>query len=120
MAGRFFRTLWTAIGRDHPDASVDGNTRTPELPFHHAPPQGEAKSPNSNEYRIPDEIEQELQSLPHSQQIKAREKIKEYRDAIQPHTDEGGDAHYIGDAYEDVNPQCEREWAVEWYAHRSV
>lgn len=39
-----------------------------------------------------------------------RAKVLDYRDAVQPHTDEGGDSYYIGDAYEDVNPK----WAAEW------
>lgn len=37
-------------------------------------------------------------------------KVKEYGDAIQPHTDEGGEAYYIGDAYEAVKAK----WADEW------
>lgn len=37
-------------------------------------------------------------------------KIAEYQDAIQPHTDEGGEAYYIGDAYEKIV----RKWADEW------
>jgi hypothetical protein len=30
---------------------------------------------------------------------------------IQPHTDEGGDAYYIGDAYEDA--KCADEWEID-------
>ncbi|KXT12507.1 hypothetical protein AC579_10345 [Pseudocercospora musae] len=41
---------------------------------------------------------------------KQRRKIREWGDAIQPHTDEGGDAYYIGDAYEAA--QCAHEWKV--------
>lgn len=40
-------------------------------------------------------------------------KVIEYQDAIQPHTDEGGEAYYIGDAYEDVNVKWSQEWKVE-------
>lgn len=32
---------------------------------------------------------------------------------IQPHTDEGGDAYYIGDAYEPA--KCANEWAIDTY-----
>ena len=30
---------------------------------------------------------------------------------IQPHTDDGGDAYYIGDAYEPA--KCAHEWAID-------
>ncbi|KAF7195353.1 hypothetical protein HII31_03245 [Pseudocercospora fuligena] len=40
-------------------------------------------------------------------------RVTEWEDAIQPHTDEGGDAYYIGDAYEAINWKCAQEWAVE-------
>ncbi|CZT16050.1 uncharacterized protein RCC_01890 [Ramularia collo-cygni] len=40
-------------------------------------------------------------------------KVIEYQDAIQPHTDEGGEAYYIGDAYEKVTARWAAEWAVE-------
>lgn len=40
-------------------------------------------------------------------------KVVEYGDAIQPHTDEGGEAYYIGDAYEDVKATWANEWKVE-------
>lgn len=34
----------------------------------------------------------------------------EARCNIQPHTDEGGDAYYIGDAYDSA--KCAHEWAI--------
>ena len=36
---------------------------------------------------------------------------REDRVNIQPHTDDGGDAYYIGDAYEPA--KCATEWAID-------
>ncbi|KXS94952.1 hypothetical protein AC578_6127 [Pseudocercospora eumusae] len=41
---------------------------------------------------------------------KQKRRIREWGDAIQPHTDEGGDAYYIGDVYEPA--KCAHEWKV--------
>lgn len=41
-----------------------------------------------------------------------QQKVVDYQDAIQPHTDEGGEAYYIGDAYEDIALKWASEWAV--------
>lgn len=45
--------------------------------------------------------------------INLKKKVIEYRDAIQPHTDEGGDAYYIGDAYEAINRIHSAAWRVD-------
>lgn len=45
-----------------------------------------------------------------------RERLRTWKDAIQPHTDEGGDAYYIGDAYEGIDAECLLQWEVEKYA----
>lgn len=42
---------------------------------------------------------------------KSMAKIRDFEDAVQPHTDEGGDAHYIGDAYEEA--KCAHEWEIK-------
>lgn len=42
-----------------------------------------------------------------------QEKIVEYQDAIQPHTDEGGDVYYIGDAHKPANPACVSDWRLQ-------
>ena len=52
-------------------------------------------------------------------------RLETWGDAIQPHTDEGGDAYYIGDAYEGIDSTCLREWrtqrrvvaGIDLYAH---
>lgn len=48
--------------------------------------------------------------------VELRAKVLDYGDAVQPHTDEGGEAYYIGDAYEGV----ESEWAAEWKVKKYV
>lgn len=54
-------------------------------------------------------FEQEFSKL--KDELKA--KVIDYQDAIQPHTDEGGEAYYIGDAYEDVTAKYAAEWRVD-------
>ncbi|CAK4031897.1 hypothetical protein DOTSEDRAFT_73705 [Lecanosticta acicola] len=39
-------------------------------------------------------------------------KIDKFGDAVQPHTDEGGEPYFIGDAYQDINPVFASEWAI--------
>ncbi|CAK1360116.1 hypothetical protein CB0940_06217 [Cercospora beticola] len=78
-----------------------------ELPLH-KPRQGQPV-----DLSIPPEIEAQLKKFPADKQATIREKIRKFKDAIQPHTDEGGDAHYIGDAYAHVNPDCVREWSKD-------
>lgn len=41
-------------------------------------------------------------------------RLRNWKDAIQPHTDEGGDAYYIGDAYARIDPTCAREWRLRY------
>jgi hypothetical protein len=41
---------------------------------------------------------------------KLKAKVEDFEDAVQPHTDEGGDPHYIGDAYEEA--KCAHEWRI--------
>ncbi|KAM3421811.1 hypothetical protein BST61_g2189 [Cercospora zeina] len=77
------------------------------LPLHN-PPEGRPV-----DLSLPSEIEEQIKRLPPSKQPTAREKVKTWKDAIQPHTDEGGDAHYIGDAYEDVSPRCAEDWSKD-------
>ena len=59
---------------------------------------------------LPTEIEEELSKLPEFMRAKARDKIRRFRDAIQPHTDEGGDGHYIGRFNEAVDPELLTAW----------
>lgn len=56
-------------------------------------------------------IEKSVQNLPETMQDQARIRAT-WKDAIQPHTDEGGDAHYIGDAYGEIDADCVRDWST--------
>ncbi|KAK4954950.1 hypothetical protein LTR10_007142 [Elasticomyces elasticus] len=49
----------------------------------------------------------------HQQGIPTRQDLDKFREDcnIQPHTDEGGDAYYIGDAYEES--KCAKAWTIE-------
>lgn len=71
--------------------------------IHHAP---EGEAIDDNEF-VPD-----LSKLSPEQIWR----LNNWEDAIQPHTDEGGDAYYIGDAYEPINPVCARKWKIEYVA----
>ncbi|KAI5356973.1 Putative Mg2+ transporter protein, CorA-like/Zinc transport protein ZntB [Septoria linicola] len=64
--------------------------------------QGEAEAIDDNEY-VPDFSKLRPEQI---------DRLETWEDAIQPHTDEGGDAYYIGDAYEEINPRCANEWRV--------
>ncbi|PPJ56794.1 hypothetical protein CBER1_05975 [Cercospora berteroae] len=76
-----------------------------ELPLH-KPPHGQPV-----DLSLPREIEDQIKKLPEARHAAVRDKIEKFKDAIQPHTDEGGDAHYIGDAYAEVDSDCAREWS---------
>lgn len=39
-------------------------------------------------------------------------RLETWGDAIQPHTREGGDAYYIGDAYAGIDSKCASEWQL--------
>lgn len=58
----------------------------------------QADTPQSRDHR----------SLPTSLETDRPQKDEVY---IQPHTDDGGDPYYIGDAYE--QSQCAGEWAID-------
>lgn len=42
-------------------------------------------------------------------------KIEDYGDSIQPCTDEGGDAYFIGDAYSETDNTFSQEWPIGWH-----
>ena len=42
-----------------------------------------------------------------------RVKLAEWQDAIQPHTDEGGNPYYIGDIYGGINADYASAWKVD-------
>lgn len=56
-------------------------------------------------------LDQEIAKL--RPELKA--KVIEWQDAIHPHTEEGGDPYYIGDAYEPINADCASEWRLPKY-----
>ncbi|KAK3081138.1 hypothetical protein LTS18_009842 [Coniosporium uncinatum] len=82
-------------------------------------------------------LHEQLEKIKEEQSLlseKQRAKIKKFKDAIQPHTDEGGasaiicrlqrdqadnlnegDAYYIDDAYREINPVFAKEWRVQQY-----
>lgn len=59
---------------------------------------------------LPDDIEQEIKKLPEDKRSKVRDKIWRFKDAIQPHTDEGGDANFFGDLYQEIDKGIVHEW----------
>lgn len=61
---------------------------------------------------LPEDIEYQIKKLPPSKQNTARLKIRAFRDAIQPHSDEAGDADFIGDCYGPVSEICHKEWSA--------
>lgn len=89
----------------------------PPLPLHNQPVHNSAlqNSPGSTGNDLPDEIEEQIQMLPEDKRDSVRTKVKTLPSLchIQPHTDEGGDALYIGDAYVDVNAKCAEEWSAD-------
>lgn len=79
-----------------------GEFEKPQLPFY---------CPNERTNLL-DDLDSHVEKLDGERQVRARERVRYWKDAIQPHTDEGGDAYYIGDAYESINPVCYQEWSV--------
>lgn len=71
-----------------------------------------------NSDSLPSDIEEELSKSEPNEYARAlaRDKIRRFGDAIQPHTKEGGNPHYIGYSHEAVNPELLSEWKkdVQW------
>lgn len=100
MVLSFFRK-YLGPSQDDTEAPLEKNGSP--LPLHN-PPEGAP-------IVLLEEIEEQIKKLPESKQNTVRTKIQTYKDKIQPHTDEGGDAHYIGDAYDEVDETCHKEWS---------
>lgn len=69
-----------------------------------------SEAQTSTEESLPPEIKEELTKLPEPQKKRALTRAKTWLDAVQPHTDEGGNANYIGDFYAEVDKKCLEEW----------
>ena len=93
------------FGRGQEDSEAPPEKCGLPLPFHN-PREG-------TPIVFSEEIEEQIKKLPESKQNTVRTKVQTYKDKIQPHTDEGGDAHYIGDAYDEVDETCHREWSKD-------
>lgn len=105
--------VWNAfLGHSFASRKDDTDVAALKKDFKHSLPIHSPLQSDLDASPLSEDIEYQIKKLPPSKQNTARFKVKTFRDAVQPHTDEGGDADYIGDCYGPVNEICHKEWSA--------